>query len=450
MATRQSLQRRVLWMVLGAVTAVWLVTAVIVWREVQHELDELLDGHLAQAAALLVVQQSGESIEHDSTPDAPTLHRYAPKVVFQVWHEGVLVRRSAQAPLSPLAAHGHGYSAQVIDGQRWRVFSTRGDTSDVVVHVGESVSARTHILTSAMRSMLTALGLALPMLALLIWWAVRRGMTPLAELARTLKGRHAEELAPIELAHAPTEMTPAIEALNALFVRIEGLLASERRFTADAAHELRTPVSAIRTQAQVALMSTTDEPRQHALQATMAGCDRAARLIDQLLMLARLEAGDAPPLQPTDWVRLTRTVIADLADKALDKAQTIELDAPAQREAMGNEPLLMALIRNLVDNAIRYCPEQAHIIVHIPAEGLIQLTVDDSGPGMTEADLRRLGERFFRASGHVASGSGLGWSIATRIAKVHGCQLLAQRSDTLKGLQVAVVARSDAPSSALQ
>jgi two-component system sensor histidine kinase QseC len=234
-------------------------------------------------------------------------------------------------------------------------------------------------------------------------------------------------------------MAPVVAALNALFHRIEDLLTAERRFTADAAHELRTPIAAIRTQAQVAWAEADTDKRRHALQATLAGCDRAARLIDQLLMLARLEAGPAPTRTEVDLTALARRVVTELAGQALDKAQDIELIAPASRRVEGHEVLLAALLRNFVDNAIRYSPSQAHIRVRVHEAGEVWLDVEDSGPGLSEADLGRLGERFFRGEGHQAPGSGLGWSIASRIAAAHGCHVVAMRSADLGGLRVQVV-----------
>jgi two-component system sensor histidine kinase QseC len=443
MRAAASLQRRVLVLVLGAVALVWLATGVVIWRESAHELSELLDGHLAQAAALLVVQQAGESLEEDEAlADAPNLHRYAPRVIFQVWHGGVLVRRSAQAPVTPLADADTGYSDPLINGVAWRVFSAHGSEGDVVVHVGERAQARSEILASVLRSMLAALLVALPLLAVLVWVAVRRGMLPLRELTGALRGRTPQDLTPMRLRAAPVEIAPVVDALNGLFGRIDRVLATERRFTADAAHELRTPIAAIRAQAQVAMQAAQTDERQHALQATLAGCDRAARLVDQLLWLARVESGEAPAQVPLDLAALVRGVTAELAAQALDKAQTLELDAPASRPGAGNEALLRALVRNFVDNAIRYAPPHAQIRVRVPASGDVWLTVEDNGPGMAEADLHRLGERFFRGAGQAAPGSGLGWSIATRIAQVHGCTVRVDRSPAWGGLRVQVGALS--------
>jgi two-component system sensor histidine kinase QseC len=234
-------------------------------------------------------------------------------------------------------------------------------------------------------------------------------------------------------------MAPMLDALNGLFKRIGELMASERRFTADAAHELRTPIAAIRAQAQVASAAVDDTERRHALQATLQGCDRATRLVEQLLTLSRLESGSAPALAAVDAVAVVRQVVAEAAGLALDKRQALELDAPQALAVHAEATLLAVLARNLVDNAIRYSPEGASVRVLLrEAAGGAELVVEDGGPGMGAADIDRLGERFFRVIGSGQSGSGLGWSITRRVATVLGAQVAVSRSASLGGLAVTV------------
>jgi two-component system sensor histidine kinase QseC len=246
----------------------------------------------------------------------------------------------------------------------------------------------------------------------------------------------------LQLPGAPAEMLPMLDALNGLFERIGALVESERRFTADAAHELRTPIAAIRTQAQVALGENDGGLRRHALQATLAACDRATRLVEQLLTLSRLEAGSPAPALPVDLLGVVRHVVADLAPQALRKQQAIELDAPPGVMVAGDATLLAVLVRNLVDNAIRYSPVGASVQVRLlrSETGAVELSVEDSGPGLSDAELSRLGERFFRVlgAGEGASGSGLGWSIVRRIAAVLRLQLAVARSARTGGLLVTV------------
>ena len=438
----RSLQGRLLVLVLSMVVVVWLATAVLTWFDARHELDELLDGHLAQAAALLVVQQAQE-LEDDRGIDAPTLHRYAPKVAFQVFHEDRLTLRSANAPVTPMVEAGKrfksGFKTVQIAGMAWRVFAAYGAERDVQVYVGEQTSSRDSILWAVLRSTLWPMMVALPLLGLAVWWAVYRGVQPIRRLGRALAERQPLALDPVTLRNAPSEMTPMIASLNNLFERIGHLLESERRFTADAAHELRTPIAAIRVQAQVAMGEADDALRKHALQGTLEGCDRATRLVEQLLSLSRLEAVDAPVMADVDLRALAQRVVAELAPKAIGKNQTLEFEGAQTCIIPGNETLLAVLVRNLVDNAVRYSPPAARIKVAMAQQnGKAVLSVEDSGPGLNDADRKRLGERFFRVTGSLESGSGLGWSIVRRIAAVHRLDIQVGSSAELGGLAVRV------------
>lgn len=434
----RSLQGRLLVLVLALVVGIWVAAAVATWFDVRHELDELLDGHLAQAAALLVVQQAGE-MEDDHGVDAPTLHRYAPKVAFQVFHEGRLTQRSSNAPAEPMLAAGgaraNGFSTITIGGTAWRVFATHGREQDVQVFVGEQVKSRQSILWAVLRGSLGPLLVAVPLLGIAAWLAVRQGVAPLRLAGQVIAQRRPSDLQPVTIPAAPSEMVPLLDALNGLFLRIGELLDSERRFTADAAHELRTPIAGIRAQAQVALGSATDAERTRALEATLQGCDRATRLVEQLLTLSRLESGAAPALADVDLTALVRQVVAEVAPRALGQRQHIEVEASQPRIVPGDATLLAVMVRNIVDNALRYSGMGTRVKVTMSGT---TLRVEDSGPGMTSADMARVGERFFRVVGSGQAGSGLGWSIARRIAVVHGAALRVERSAELGGLAVEV------------
>jgi two-component system sensor histidine kinase QseC len=440
----RSLQGRLMAMVLSVVLTVWLATAALTWLDVSHELDELLDGHLAQAAALLVVQQAQDLKEGDRGVDTPALHRYAPKVMFQVFHENRLTLRSANAPVTPMVERSKhfktGFTTVLMAGSAWRVFATYGAEDDVQVYVGEQTGSRNDILLAVLRSTLWPMALALPLLALALWWAVYRGVAPMRRLGHALAERQPAAVLPLAVNDVPSEMVPMVDALNALFVRIATLLESERRFTADAAHELRTPIAAIRAQAEVAMSETAEGPRRQALHNTLEACDRAARLVEQLLTLSRLDTVALPASSPVDMSALVRRVVAELAPKAISKNQTLELDAAESCHLQGDEILLAVLVRNLVDNAVRYSPGMARVKVSVQQrDGRVVLRVEDSGLGMTEGERQRLGERFFRVTGNTESGSGLGWSIVRRIAAVHGMLLQVEASTELGGLVVRVL-----------
>jgi two-component system sensor histidine kinase QseC len=441
-----SLQNRLLALVLGLVLSVWLGVALMIWTDVRHELEELLDAHLAQAAALLVVQQAAaggnEREEHELQPleSAPLLHKYAPRAAFQIFEGKRLLLRSAQVGEQPMAPIAWGYATVTrADGQAWRVFATRS-RQGVQIYVGEQVAAREDILRAVARSAWQPMAMALPLLALLGWWAVRRGLQPLRTLSQGLQRRHPEALQPLAVEGLPQEMQPLVRALNGLFERLAAALQAERRFTADAAHELRTPIAAIRAQAQVALDAGRDEPaRQHALRGTLAGCDRAIRLVEQLLILARLDAAGEASRAPVELGEVARGVLAALAPAAVARNQQLELDATGAVWVCSVQAWLEVLLRNLVDNALRYSPDGARVRVRVAArDAQAWLQVEDSGAGLPPETLRRLGERFYRPPGQSQPGSGLGWSIVRRVVQVSAGELDIARSDELGGLAVTV------------
>jgi two-component system, OmpR family, sensor histidine kinase QseC len=443
---QKSLQARLLVMVLTVVSVMWLGAAALTLSDTRHEIDEILDGHLAQVAALLVFQQIHDDKDEDNNfLEAPSLHKYAPKMAFQIYRHGELVNHSATVEPKPMSSVLNGFDTVTLGkGDEWRVFAISDSAKGVQVYVSELTQSRSYILKAVLRGMLLPFLIALPILALLMWWVVRRGLAPLRELSEGLLQRKPQALHAIQLNDdVPSEIKPMLFALNGLFERIEFMMVSERRFTADAAHELRTPIAAIRTQAQVALGAGMHAAeRDHALMATLAGCDRATRLVEQLLTLARLEAAseDSSKLAASvDLSAVCRRVLSELAPTAIARQQTLELAAPNKCLILGDDLLVGVLVRNLIDNALRYSNDGSRIFVYVGlAFELPILRIEDSGEGMTEAEIARLGERFFRVLGHEQPGSGLGWSIVSRISKVFGATLNIGRSSKLGGLSVTV------------
>ena len=441
--TPRSLQTRLLTTVLALVLLAWSVAAALAWHETNEEVSDLLDAHLAQTAALLRLQPLDE-LNEDRLNEAPELDKHQPRVVFQLWHEDQLLARSASAPQEPLTQRRkRGFADSQVDGKAWRVFVTQGRENDVRIVVGELQSVRREIVLASLTSILKPMLWALPLLALGIWWAVRGSVQPLGRLGNAVAARQPQSLEPLSTAGVPPEVLPLVTALNELFERMARLLATEQQFTADAAHELRTPIAGIRMQAQVAQGATDTQERAAALQATVQGCDRATRLVEQLLQLARLDAEATPDSgSSAPLADVARQVAADLQATAERRQQRIILREPLAPgvQIPLPEPLARVLLRNLLDNALRYSPEGAEVQLQIDelADGHAQLSVEDSGPGLTPEEQARLGERFFRVLGTGQSGSGLGWSIIQRIARLHHLQVGTDRSPGLGGLRVTV------------
>ncbi len=434
-----SLQWRLTLSLLVATGLVWVVVLALTWQETQHELTELLDAHLAQTASILVAQ-AGDGHDDDFTV-APVLHKYQPRVAFQVWHEGLLMSRSSMAPEQPMAPLGKdGVSDQQLQGKSWRVFHAQGHKNDIQVLVAEVQSARNDILNAGLRSAMAPLLMALPMLALLVWWAVFQALKPLRQVSQSVSQRQPQALQPLTSTDIPSEVRPLVDALNRLFEKVAAQIESERRFTADAAHELRTPIAAIRMHAQVTQGAESPVDRANALASVLSGCDRASHLIGQLLELARLDAEfSADPSHPAcDAVAETRDIMAVLGPEALARGQSLSLQAPDRLMLAMPVGLIGVLVRNLVDNALRYSPDGAQVRVLWQGGLQPRLDVEDGGPGLSAADLARLGDRFFRGVGRAAQGSGLGWSIVRRLAQRHHLVVDVGRSPELGGLRVSL------------
>jgi len=439
---QRSVRRQLLVLLLSTVSGAWAVAAGVSFRDARHEVSEVLDAHLAQTASLITVQRDGDE-DHDEvdTEHAPVLHRYGRRVMFQIWTGGtVLGLHSQQAPSTPLSPIRDGFSDATIDDARWRVFSTWDAKDRILVQVAEHFSERDELATAIARNFVVPLAIALPVLGLVIWAAVGRAMQSLTVVDRQVSSRTADNLTPLDVADAPSEIGALVTSLNALFARIHGLIEQERRFTADAAHELRTPLAGIRAQAQVARGATNEAERARALDGVITGCDRATHAVEQMLTLARL-APDAVSFQPTsvDLGAVLQETIRELAPAALARQIEIELTHDQPVFVSGDAGLLAILCRNLIDNAIRYSRPSTIVDIALDAgEATACIRIRDAGPGISAEQRANIGRRFYRVPGTHASGSGLGLSIVQRIIDLHRGTLRLESPPTGVGLQVSI------------
>lgn len=438
--TGHSIKRRLLVALLLTTVLAWGATLLLSYRDTHHELDELLDAYLAQSATLLMVQ-AGHEVEEVDTEHAPQLHRYGRKVVFQIWEEGRRLRlHSASAPNERLSAQEEGYSDTTVGGETWRVFSAWDRERRYLVQVGERREMRDELARTIAQNLLQPLLVALPVLGLLIWFGVARGLQPLTALSHQVEQRHPDNLAPLEAAAAPAEVAPLVEGLNRLLARVSASLDNERRFTADAAHELRTPLAAIKTQAQVARGAANDDARRRALDNVVAGCDRAAHLVQQLLTLARLEPDQTRSRERCDLRAIAAATIAELAPAAVAKGIDIQLEEGVSVAVPCESALVGILMRNLIDNAVRYSPSGGEVRVAVAETAAgAEFTVVDQGPGIAPEQRALVWERFYRVLGSGEAGSGLGLSIVKRIADLHGAKAALSEGAGGKGVRVSIV-----------
>lgn len=434
-----SLKRRVLTLALAGMALVWGGTVIVTYFDAREELNEMLDAHLTQAASLLIAQTTGE-FEEIETEHALPLHKYSRRVAFQIWEHDQLRLHSVNSPQTPLTNRKQGFSDSNIAGQRWRVFSSLDASGKLLIHVAEQAEVRDKLAREVAKNLLYPLLIALPLFAILLWLAVSRGLRPLASLTREVALREPDNLAPLPAGAAPSEVLPLIGRLNHLFERIGASMQNERRFTADAAHELRTPVAAIKAQAQVARGAQDATERIHALDSVILGCDRAAHLIEQLLTLARLDSLQKSVLESCELQTLAVEVIAEMTPLARQKNVQLELAEGEAATVQALPGLLRILLRNLIDNAVRYTPAGTQVQVRVDREnGQPRITVSDNGPGIPEEERDKVLERFYRPLGTGEQGSGLGLSIVQRIAAIHGATLQLSNGEAGRGLRVMIV-----------
>jgi two-component system sensor histidine kinase QseC len=436
-----SLRRRLLALLLGGVTAGWCATLMFSYFDAHHEIDELFDAQLVQTAQTLLAMAS----EYDDDEEIAELnghgHKYQKRLVFQLWDaEGHLLLRSRHAPTVPLAAADGFSEIRAGHGDTWRYYSQWDRQRQLRVQVGENHHVREELAGHIAARLLAPALFGLPLIGVWVWFATRRGLAPIDAVAAQVAHRAPGHLAPLAPATAPDEVRPLLEALNDLLARVEHALEAERRFTADAAHELRTPLAALVAQAQVALRARDAAERDHAIEQIAASGQRASHLVDQLLTLARLDPAAGVPMSAHDLGTLAAEVCADHGAAALAKDIALELDAPEAMAVQGNADLLRILLRNLVDNAVRYTPAGGRIEVRVGREGpSVRLAVADSGPGIPPSQRAQALRRFYRLAEQDIQGSGLGLSIAARIAELHGARLDLADGIGVPGLSVSLL-----------
>ncbi|NJD30406.1 MAG: two-component sensor histidine kinase [Gammaproteobacteria bacterium] len=443
----QSIRGRLLGLLLIALAGTWLAIAFLTYRDTHRGIDTLLDAHLQQAAHLLVTQaghelDEGRDLEEVELEEDEEPSPYRTAVAFQVRRadDGALLLRSANAPNAPLAGATKGFSDSITGGTHWRVYTAADQEHELVFHVAENHAAREAIARKVAWRTLAPLLVALPLFGMLVWWVVGRALRPLERLADELAGRSPTDLRPVRAGPLPLELVGLVDRLDALLQRIRDSLDSERRFTSHAAHELRTPVAAMRAQTEVALGTDDAAVRDAALRQSLLACDRMSRLVTQLLVLARADdAATLPASSPCRLDVLAEQVLADVASDEMADGVNLSLDAPASVGVEGDPALLEALIRNLAENAIRHGGPGANVRVAVANEhGRAMLTVEDDGPGVSPEVLDQLGRRFFRGPETRVSGTGLGLSIVLRIAELHRGSVRFSSGDGGRGFKAEV------------
>lgn len=426
-----SLRARLLVFLLALAAAVALAVGFVTYRTVLHETDQLFDYHLRQMALSLRDQGAIAADERAALGDEPFDY------VVQIWSDdGGMVYASHAAPGLPVHAV-LGFTDLAIDGARWRVFSATA--RDRVIQVAQPLAIRRELAAAAALRSVTPLLAAAPLVAVALWWLVGLSLAPLAGVARAVQARDAESMHALPATGLPPEIAPLVDALNALLARLRTAFEAQRAFVADAAHELRSPLTALKLQVDLLRRAPDAAARDEATAQLAAGVERAHHLVEQLLTLARAEPGAAEAaFAPVELAEAVRQATADAVPLASARGVALEFDARYAGAIDGDAGALRVLARNLIDNAVRYAGAGARVAVAVLRdERAIVLCVDDSGPGIPAAERERVFDRFYRRDPGAETGSGLGLSIARAIAERHGARL-ALADSPLGGLRVEV------------
>jgi signal transduction histidine kinase len=425
-----SLYRKLIFSVGSLILLFGLLIAWFVYDKAHHEADELMDGQLVQLAQLLdTVAMAATSDDHrfvNGKKSFPERHDYEQPLAFVVWEsDGQVVMRSSNSSSLSLVEQ-YGFSVRQLGESRWRTYARRGAQAERHILVAQPLEVRQKAATEVALQVLYPIGITLVLTLLIVTLIVWQVIKPLNRIATEVESRKANDLTPLDTVKTPLEIAPLIAAVNGLLLRLKSRMAQEQRFTADAAHELRTPIAGIKINAQVAQRAQDDVVRSRALEAVLVGLDRSERLVEQMLRLARLDQDAATELQIINMHEFMAQLFmlyqqrgnTFLQGKSITLVERIEENALV---AIDPDMLEIAVL-NLLDNAVRHSPRLSSITCHLLLiDGGIEIQVRNPLARQLEPSvLARLKERFFRhaASGEI-TGSGLGLAIVQRIADLH-------------------------------
>lgn len=454
---RVSIRTRQTVLTLASISVVWCTAWLLSYRQAEREVAAWDDARLVQLAQMLVLLDQRDLLAL-SNRRIDVRNEYVPDMRDSVTEDSDLLPREALFQVqdtqrvlagSPeLVALGAWDSAPDLEsgsrtitlrGQSWHAYTLRDDASGRTVRVLEPANARSDLGTGVARRIARPMAISLPFIALLVWISISVSLAPLKSLSNVIRARDINKLEPIDMRRTPFEVQPLVEAINQLLSRLRQSIMRERAFVADAAHELKTPLAAIKVQAQVALGADDLTQQRLAISRVVQGVDRSAHLADQLLLLARLDESSAMPTSRVDLAAVAKAAMVAREEHARDRGMSLTLNGGACSEVSADATLLSILLDNLLDNAIKYGHEGGHIEIAVcQGPHTVTLTVSDDGPGVTAEDRLRLTNRFFRVIGNRASGSGLGLSIVARIVEYCGARLGFDTGIGGRGLSVAV------------
>lgn len=417
-----SLRNRLIALLAALTLVAWAIGSVWLYRSVEEQAGALFDAALVETAHAVFASVAHEGLRRDDDFDfEPDEHTHPERMFYQLRDRRGRIRyASPGAPAEPLAGPGAtGFTQGRAGGADYRVYTLSEPRRRAAIHVGQRVADREALVRNMALRLLLPGVLVVLLLSAGAWIIVRRVTAPVVSYARAIDARAPTESGAVVADELPRELRPVGEAVNRLLERVDDALLRERTLTADAAHELRTPLSALRAQAQVALRAHDAAERSDALQALIGGVDRATRMVETVLALARLDAKslDRPALPLVALRPVVAGVVEGLGAAARAGGRTVDVDVPDIVVPADRESLSVAL-RNLLDNALRHAHAHVRISAHELGGGVV-IRVSDDGPGMAPEQQARAFDRFYRGTAD-GTGAGLGLALVKRVAELHG------------------------------
>lgn len=357
------------------------------------------------------------------------------RLAFRIWKHDKILFRSKEASDFGEERVIAGFSDQIINGKEWRFYVLPDTKSGYTLEVAQKYKVRTLLINKVLATIFSPLILLLPIILIVTWVGLRAGLKPLLAVSEAVQHRSSLDLTPLPTCQSLAEIKPLVTSINGLLSNLDYALKKERRFTDFAAHELRTPITIFKTQAQTALKATDDSERRLILEAQVQAANRAANMVDQLLTLARLEHADIP-IDKLSLSQIAQDVVEERLPLAEEKQIALRFEQKASAFIHGNKELLTIILSNLIDNAIKYTPEHGEVTVRVATHDQIAiLSVDDTGPGIPEEKLPFVTERFYRVSRHKQPGAGLGLTIVKRASEIMGATLILRNKSGGHGLE---------------
>ncbi len=451
-----TLTERIFFWILPTLLVAVGVIGLLTYRSATQHVNSVYDAQLINNAGIMWMLFEDEISEggldqpreidfgSDELPDSirlshnQSVHDYAESRMMRIWDKGRIIMYSDTAFPATKPAGAPGFSNTVFEGRAWRIFTMPVAKGSVIIEVGETAALRHGLVIDMLFDLVLPLVFLIPAIGLLVWAGIRKGISVIPALVGQISNRSSDDLSPVEAEKLPSDLVPLGQSLNLLMAKLEASLQSERRFADHAAHQLRTPLAALRLQLQMLMVQGDESERKSLLGDLLASMDKASRMVSQLLIAARVNHEEID-IRPVALYSLVASVAADMGAIVTSKNMNVSLDGDEAVTIRADENLLRLAVSNLLENALKYTPAGGKIELHVMASGGSGLfVIEDSGPGIAPEHREPVFKRFYRIDEPEVEGSGLGLAIVSEIVSRFSGSVTLKDADA-GGLRVEIL-----------